>query len=563
MVTSGGAGGGRAQAPRTLRGVTATQPVPLTSFAHPAQPPTSPAMSGPTPPATTPPRPSRTQRALKRLARGGRRYALPWLSPGRWHRRLLLVGAALLAGLIAIAFAIGAELAIETHGRWMKQYPWATLLIAPAGFAAMAWLSRRFFPGTDGSGIPQAIAASMADNGLVRRQLLSFRIAIAKTLLTLGGLLSGASIGREGPSVQIGASVMHLLAGRRRRQQRSIASHRDLIIAGSGAGIAAAFNTPLGGIMFAIEEMCRQRAFHANSTTLTAVIFAGLMSLAILGNYTYFGRTPAALVWPGGVWPVLACGALGGLLGGGFARLLIASARGLPGRLGRFARQRPIAFAAACGLATGIIGLVTLGQTYGTGYAESKAALEGTAPLPIAFMFAKMAVIWLAFVSRIPGGIFAPALAVGAGLGSDISLLLPGEPDPAILVLGMVAFLAGMTQTPITSFVIVMEMTANHQMLLPLMATAVVAHGFSRSVTPIPLYHALALPALRGAEARALVQQRAEAAARAKKAAAGNADGAADPPADAAAQPPGKAVAAGGAEAEAAPSAADTKTQTG
>ncbi len=89
----------------------------------------------------------------------------------------------------------------------MKQYPWATLLIAPAGFAAMAWLSRRFFPGTDGSGIPQAIAASMADNGLVRRQLLSFRIAIAKTLLTLGGLLSGASIGTEARP-QIGDMVM-------------------------------------------------------------------------------------------------------------------------------------------------------------------------------------------------------------------------------------------------------------------------------------------------------------------------------------------------------------------
>ena len=134
---------------------------------------------------------------------------------------------------------------------------------------------------------------------------------IAKVFLTLGGLLSGASIGREGPSVQVGASVMHLLAGRRRRR---IASSRDLIVAGSGAGIAAAFNTPLGGIMFAIEEMCRYRAFQANSTTLTAVIFAGLMSLAVLGNYTYFGRTLATIAWPAGIWPVLACGVAGGLL---------------------------------------------------------------------------------------------------------------------------------------------------------------------------------------------------------------------------------------------------------
>jgi len=411
------------------------------------------------------------------------------------------MGAALLAGLIAIIFAIGAELAIDTHARIMQERPWLTLLIAPAGFAAMAWISRKLFPGTEGSGIPQAIAASLSDDGNVRRQFLSLRIALAKVMLTLGGLLSGASIGREGPSVQIGASVMHMLAGRRRGR---IASSRDLIVAGSGAGVAAAFNTPLGGIMFAIEEMCRYRAFRANNTTLTAVIFAGLISLAVLGNYTYFGRTPAALAWPDGLWPVLACGAIGGLLGGGFSRLLIASARGLPGRLGVFALSRPVAFAASCGLATGIIGLLSGGMTYGTGYAESKAALEGTATLPVLFVVAKLAVIWLAFVSRIPGGIFAPALAVGAGLGSDIALLLPGNADAnaAVLVLGMVAFLAAMTQTPITSFVIVMEMTANHEMLLPLMATAVVAHGISRSVAPIPLYQALAYPALRRAEGK-------------------------------------------------------------
>src|SRR5690606_15165769 len=124
---------------------------------------------------------------LARLVRGGRRYALPWLSLRRWRVRLLLVGAALLAGLIAIAFAIGAELAISTHAGVIRERPWLSLLIAPAGFAALAWISRRFFPGTEGSGIPQAIAASMSDDGRVRRQLLSFRLAVAKVFLTLGG----------------------------------------------------------------------------------------------------------------------------------------------------------------------------------------------------------------------------------------------------------------------------------------------------------------------------------------------------------------------------------------
>jgi H+/Cl- antiporter ClcA len=284
-----------------------------------------------------------------------------------------------------------------------------------------------------------------------------------------------------------------------------IGSSRDLIAAGAGAGIAAAFNTPLGGIMFAIEEMCRYRTFRTNGATLLSVILAGLASLAILGNYNYFGRTTATLTlgWPGGVWPVLAAGVLGGFLGGGFARLLIASARGLPGDIGKLSRQRPLVFAAFCGLGTAILGLMSGGIIYGTGYAEARAALEGNAQLPLYFMLAKMAVIWLAFASRIPGGVFAPALAVGAGMGAIIAALLPGIPagdQAAILVLAMGGFLAAMTQSPITSFVIVMEMTANHQMLLSLMATAVIAHGISRSVCRVPLYHALAAPALYRAE---------------------------------------------------------------
>ncbi|MBT0963643.1 chloride channel protein [Denitromonas iodatirespirans] len=420
---------------------------------------------------------------------------MPWLSFGRWQNRLLLVSVTLLAGLAAIVFAIGADLAIEIHRETVHLAWWSSLFIAPAGFALICWLTRRFFPGCEGSGIPQAIAASLTEDSAIRNRLLSVRNIFGKIVLTLIGLLSGASIGREGPTVQVGASILNLISGKRKNGR--IAPTRDLIVAGGGAGVASAFNTPLGGIMFAIEELSRYRAFRANSTTLVAVIFAGLMSLATLGNYTYFGRTPAAVGWPDGLWPVLLCGVLGGLAGGISTRLLIASSRGLPGRMGQFKRERPVAFAAACGLATAIIGLSTGGMTWGTGYAESKAALEGTADLPVYFMFAKALVIWIAFISGIPGGIFAPALAIGAGLGANVALMLGIDHNPAILVLGTVAFLAGITQSPITSFVIVMEMTANHQMLMPLMGAAVVAQGFSRSVAPVPLYDALAIDMLK------------------------------------------------------------------
>lgn len=444
--------------------------------------------ASPTPPPSPTPSDPTHQRALRHLARGGRRYALPWLSYRRWYRRFLLVGAALLAGFAAIAFAVGADKAIHLHREILEFSPWLSLALAPGGFALMAWLSSKWFPGTQGSGIPQALAASMSDDGAYRHRLLSLRIAAGKVVLTLGGLLAGGSLGREGPSVQVGASILHSLAGRRHSR---IASPRGLIVAGSAAGLAAAFNTPLGGIMFAIEEMSRHRPFKANSTTVTAVIFAGLMSLAILGNYTYFGRTEASLTWPSGIWPVLLTAAVGGLAGGLFARLLIALTRGLPGRLGIYATTHPIRFAAACGLASALLGLATGGITYGTGYAESEAALMDTSELPIYFSLVKAAAIVLAFVSGIPGGIFAPSLAVGAGIGADVAALMPNNQSAAILVLGMVAFLSGITQSPITAFVIVMEMTANHEMLLPLMTASVVALAFSRSVAPVPLYDAL------------------------------------------------------------------------
>jgi H+/Cl- antiporter ClcA len=454
-----------------------------------------------TPLPETPPPDDKTPPHVHRARIGGARHMLPWLSPRSWRKRLLLTGAALTAALIAILFAIGADAAIDIHRTLIDRHVWITLFIAPAGFAAMTWLALRFFPGTEGSGIPQSIAASITEAPDIRHRFLSFRLAIAKVFLTLGGLLAGGSIGREGPSVQIGASTMNLLAGRRRFGH--IASSRDLIAAGAGAGIAAAFNTPLGGIMFAIEEMCRYRSFRANSMTLIAVILAGLASLAVQGNYIYFGRASAdiSLGWPDGAWPVLAAGILGGLLGGGFARLLIATSRGLPGKLGKFSRRRPIAFAALCGLGTALLGLASGGLTYGPGYAEVHDALEGGAQLPLYFMFAKMAAIWLAFGARIPGGMFAPALAVGAGMGAIIAALLPTGGDPsAMLILGMGGFLAAMTQSPITAFVIVMEMTANHQMPLPLMATAAIAYVISKSVCRVPLYHTLAAQALFRAE---------------------------------------------------------------
>ena len=407
------------------------------------------------------------------------------------HRGYAWVVGPILVGLVAVFMALASERASGFNSTVLAMFPWAPLLLMPAGFALIAYLSARWFPGTSGSGIPQAIAALEQPELQKSGRLLSLRIAIGKVVLTLGGLAVGASIGREGPTVQIGASIMHMFYGR--GAFRSAESRRILILAGGAAGIAAAFNTPLAGIMFAIEALAKKHVFTANSSTLITMVFAGLISLFFLGNYTYFGSTTVSLDLESGVLAVLVCGLIGGLLGGVFSRAMIAVSKGLPGLAGAWIRRHPLGFAALCGLGVAVIGLMTDNIVFGTGYQPTRMTLEDHVILPWYFGVAKMGATLLSSISGIPGGLFAPSLAVGAGIGDNIAALLPGlAPHSAIIILVMAAYLSGVTREPMTSFIIMMEMTGSHPMLLPLMATTVLASAASKLVCPKPLYETLA-----------------------------------------------------------------------
>lgn len=430
-----------------------------------------------------------------------------WFSPQLWLRRLVLWGGAICVGTIAILFAMGAEHANIYLHRMIAYSPYLPLVVTPAGLALAVFVTQRLFPGSEGSGIPQVIAALQIQDEKLRGAVLSLRIAAGKIVLTLFGLLVGAAIGREGPTVQIGASVLHAI-GKLVRFSRQEAE-KGLILAGGAAGVAAAFNTPLAGVVFAIEEMSRSFEERTSGTILTAVIIAGIASLAILGDYAYFGSTAAVLPFDSAWIAVLVCGACGGLAGGVFSRMIIASARGLPWNLGLFKRSRPILFAAACGLILAVLGLLSGSTTYGTGYHEARSVLEGGGHLPAFYGVLKLLATAVSYASGIPGGLFSPSLSVGAGFGVNISHIIPYAPAGAVVLLGMVGYFAGVVQAPITAFVIVIEMTDNHQLALPLMATALVAAATSRLICPWPVYKALAegfLARTKGGETPAQVQ---------------------------------------------------------
>jgi H+/Cl- antiporter ClcA len=408
-----------------------------------------------------------------------------------WWTRAVVVGAAALAGLTVVGFTWLGEhaLALFTAGRALAW--WAPLLWTPAGAALIVWCTRRYAPGAAGSGIPQVIAAldpACAPSHLGR--FASLRLSVAKIALTASGLLAGLSLGREGPSVQIAAGIM--LQARALMPRHAAINAHSLLVAGGAAGIAAAFNTPLAGVMFAIEELARAPEQRNSGLIIAAIVLAGLIAVSVDGNATYFGVIHNAVIGWHLLLPGLLVAALAGLAGGLFSRLLIASLGG-GGRdvLSGLRARRPIVFAAVCGALVAVIGVACHGATFGSGSDATRALVEGGAAQPSAYVLFKFIATWLSAWSGVPAGIFAPALAIGAAIGNDISMLTAQAPVPALIALGMVGFLAAATQAPLTSFIIVMEMVDGHAMVLSLMACALVATVIARVISP-PLYPALA-----------------------------------------------------------------------
>lgn len=410
-----------------------------------------------------------------------------------WGGRLTIWAGAICVGLLAVLFAELAEAAVRTFRAISEHAWWWPLLICPAGGAVVVWATRRWFPGAEGSGIPQAIVEIHQDKHPTAgwRPLLSLRIVFGKIALGAAALFAGFSTGREGPTVQIGAAVMNSLHGRLPR--RLNIQRRHLIVAGGAAGIAAAFNTPLAGIMFAIEELNRGLEQRMSGLLIVAIVLAGVVSQALLGNTTYFGwvsytglKSHLQIVW------VLMIAVACGLAGGAFARLMLLSTAKNGPFFSAFRNAHPVRYAAICGLLIAVIGLISDFSSFGTGYVETRSLFERDIDLPWHFGIDKFFATLLSYASGVPGGIFAPSLAIGAGLGNNLAMLLADQISAGtVLVLCTAGFLAAVTQAPITAFVIVMEMVSGYGIVIDLMIVALLASAVSRALCP-PLYRTLA-----------------------------------------------------------------------
>lgn len=406
-----------------------------------------------------------------------------------WTTRVVVLAFASLAGLTVVAFTFLSEHALAAFHSLNAAAWWAPLLLTPICTAGIVWCTRRYAPGAAGSGIPQVMAA-LSTGASSSSLFVSIRLTLSKILLTTWGLFAGLSLGREGPSVQVAAGIMH--SARRWLPKKDVVSDHGLLMAGGAAGIAAAFNTPLGGIIFAIEELTRKPGQRSNGLVMAAIVLGGLMAVSVFGNSTYFGIIPSEKIGFNLLLPGLLVALGSGLAGGLFSRLLIVSLSGTSEDwFSRQRRQSPIYFAGGCGLLIAITGLATNGVTFGSGYLHTRSLLEGTGDSSALYVVLKFVATWLTTWSGVPAGIFAPSLAIGGAIGNDVAHWTGHAQGATLIALGMAGFLAAVTQAPMTAFVIVMEMVDGHGLVLSLMACALLSSAMSRLVSA-PLYASLA-----------------------------------------------------------------------
>ncbi len=405
--------------------------------------------------------------------------------------------AAIVTGLLASGYAIIFKFFSESSIHLFEQNPLLWSFLVPLGFGSSFYFVKRYSPASAGSGIPQVMAAlhykGSKDADWLNR-LLGVRVILIKALSSLICVVTGGAIGREGPTIQIGASVFVWIskffpesnhANNPQHEQRRM---RNLIMAGGACGIAAAFNTPLGGIVFAIEELAQESFRQFRTSVLLAVIISGMTAQWIMGDYLYLGKVGIHAAAP--FITLFLCpflGALGGSLGGIFGKLLF---YGVNQR--RKAKKNLTHLLWILGLSAIFIGLAFFSHGMSLGPGTEKISLLLRENTSTSFIS-----IWIRFFSNQitflvggAGGIFAPSLSIGAHLGGWISSFFSSaQAEPNLLAaVGMVAFLTGVTHAPLTSVILVVEMTNQPQLLFSLMLAGLLANSFSKKIEEKSFY---------------------------------------------------------------------------
>ena len=397
----------------------------------------------------------------------------------------LVIGA--LTGLAVVSFIL------LTERLGMRLYPvgsppWRRVLTPVAGSLGIGYLLFRYFPDARGSGVPQTKAALFARKGVI-----TLSTVLGKFFCTSATLACGIPLGREGPAVQVGGGIASVLGRRLGLRPERV---KELLPVGAAAAIAAAFNTPLAAVLFALEEVVGD--LHA--PVLGSVVLASATSWVVLrlllGNTPLFNVPQYRLVHPLelGVYAVL--GVIGGVVSVGFTKLLL----GMRERFLRFPKKTVWFQPVAGGLMVGLMGWVAP-QALGVGYGYVGDALNGRMALKLMALLVALKLLGAAtsYASGNAGGIFGPSLFIGAMLGGTVGSiahrLLPTYTATAgaYALVGMGTAFAGIVRAPMTSVVMIFETTRDYTVIVPLMISNLVSFFISSRFQPAPIYTALAL----------------------------------------------------------------------
>ena len=385
--------------------------------------------------------------------------------------------ASLLTGIVAVVYTRLFALAEKGTAYIIHLHLWLLFLITPVCFLVAWWLVRQFAPFARGSGIPQVMAsielATPKYNEKVNK-LLSLRILFIKILSSLIMALGGGVIGREGPTIQIAGSIFRKVNEWLPKWWPRI-SKRNMIMTGAAAGLAAAFNTPLGGVVFAVEELTRTHISYFKTALFTAVIIAGLTAQALLGPYLYLGY-PDVSHLSGTIFFVVVLVAIpSGLAGAGMSKCILRLFQWKTGF--RLTRQH-VCYVLCCALLLAALAFFVDERVLGSGKELMTTSLFSGNKYNSWYMpLLRIVGPLFSFTTGAAGGVFAPALSAGASVGATLSGWLHLSPTDTNLVVlaGMVGFLTGVTRTPFTSAILVLEMTDRHNVIFHLMLAGMVA----------------------------------------------------------------------------------------
>ncbi|HUB32022.1 MAG TPA: chloride channel protein [Bryobacteraceae bacterium] len=401
---------------------------------------------------------------------------------------LLAILIGVFSGLLVTCFHIVIDLlGWYSLGALSEKFRFGRLISPALGALVATFLATRVFPAARGSGVNQTKAALYISDGYVPASTVIGKFAACS--IAIG---SGNSLGPEDPSLQMGAGVASLL-GRVFRLGRK--NMRMIAPVGAAAGIAAAFNTPITGVIFVMEEVVAAWNAGVVGSTVLAAVSSVVVVRWFLGNEPLFRVPSFSLESPSELVIYAAIGVAGGLLSALFIKLIEI----LRGRLERLARRNELAEALIGGVCVGIAGL-WVPQVMGAGYDAVDSALHGQFRWEYLLILAglKLVVTLLCFGAGVPGGMFAPALFMGAMLGGGLGGMArhywgsPTSAAGAYVLVGMGTFFAGVFRAPMTSIFMVFETSASYVIILPVMIASTISYFISRSLHPLPFFTMLA-----------------------------------------------------------------------